>query len=243
MIRCVIVDDEQHAIEVLKAHLARVPGLQLDFETTNPIEGLQYARQYTPDLIFLDIQMPELNGMQFLNLLGEKSRVILTTAYHEHALEGYEHNILDYLLKPVMFERFLKAVQKITDPGLSTKPLNVRPPEHKEFLFVKTGIRNKIVKVELSKVVYIESQGNYISFVTDAEKITTLLTLKEIEQQLPESLFIRIHQSYIVATGAVSSIEGNTAILGKIKLPIGETYRKTLTEYFDKYVVNKKGLF
>lgn len=240
MIRCVIVDDEQHAIEVLKAHISRVPGIQLDFETTNPILGLQYARQHACDLIFLDIQMPEVNGLQFLSLLQGKSKVILTTAYREHALEGYEHNITDYLLKPVLFERFLKAIQKIMDGQPEQKPIPVYPPAPKEFLFVKTGIRNKIVKVELSKVRYIESQGNYISFVMDAEKITTLLTLKEIEQQLPESLFIRIHQSFVVGTSAVTSIEGNTAILSMIKLPIGETYKKTVTDYFEQYVVNKK---
>ena len=240
MIRCAIIDDEQHAIDVLKVHISRVPGMILEYESTNPIEALHYVRQHDIDLIFLDIQMPELNGMQFLNLLHEKTNVILTTAYREHALEGYEHNITDYLLKPVMFERFLKALQKVTDNQLPGKSLATRPAQRQEFLFVKTGVRNKIVKVELGKVMYIESQGNYISFVTETEKITTLLTLKEAEQLLPEDLFIRIHQSFIVATGAVTSIEGNTAYLGKLKLPIGETYRKSLTEFFEKYVINKK---
>ena len=229
MIHCVIIDDEQHAIDVLRTHISRLPALVLVYATTDPVKGFQYVQENQVDLIFLDIQMPELTGLQFLELLKEKTKVILTTAYSEHALQGYEHNITDYLLKPVQFDRFLKAVQKV-----------LRQVTEKEFLFVKTGTRNKLVKVEISSIEYVESKGNYISFITPTENVMTLLTLKELEQELPKNTFIRIHQSYIVPINKIVAIAGNELQVGQHHLPIGETYKKNLLEHIGSHIVHKK---
>lgn len=242
MIKCIIVDDEQHAIDVLKLHISKVPLLDLIFTTTQPLEAFQYLQNEKVDLIFLDIQMPELNGLQFLKLLHLKTKVILTTAYREHALEGFEHEVTDYLLKPVLFDRFLKAVQKVIaaarvqEQGHPSSP--VQPA--KEFLFVKTGIRNRIQKIAIREIEYIESKGNYIIFTLPNEKVITLLSLKEMEAELPASEFIRIHHSYIVALNKISSLEGNSIQLGKHQLPIGDTYKKNILDLLHHHTIQKK---
>lgn len=229
--KCIIVDDEQHAIDILQAHIDKVPELEIKLATTNPIEAFSYVQSHAIDLIFLDIQMPELTGLQFLNLLQEKTKVILTTAYSEHALEGFEHNVTDYLLKPVLFPRFLKAVSRIINQNSdSEKPVDKAEKSH---FFVKTGTRNKLIKIEFEKILFVESMGNYVHFNMLDAKITCLMPLKEVETELPPSQFMRIHQSYIVAKKYIQGREGNQIILPEKTLSIGETYRKSVHEYFN----------
>lgn len=242
MIKCVIIDDEQHAIDVLQMHISKMPLLELQLATTNPIEAFQYVQQHKVDLIFLDIQMPELNGLQFLKLLNGKTQVILTTAYSEHALEGYEFDVVDYLLKPVLFDRFLKAVQKVIrqKPAEETEAKKEADPPEKEFLFVKTGVRNKVVKIMLSDILYVESKGNYVLFMTESEQIMTLLSLKDLENELPKSRFIRIHNSYIVSIHYITALEGNQVQVRKTMLPIGETYKKPVSALIGSQILNKK---
>lgn len=225
--KCVIVDDEQHAIDILQAHIAKVPEMEVKLATTNPIEAFSYVQSHGVDLVFLDIQMPELSGLQFLSLLQEKTKVILTTAYREHAIDGFEHNVADYLLKPVIFPRFLKAVSRIikTDQG----PEKVVERAH---FFVKTGVRSKLVKIEFDKIVLVESMGNYVHFNMIDEKITSLMPLKEVAIELPITHFLRINQSFIVAKKYILGREGNQILLPGKSLPIGETYKKTVQEYF-----------
>ncbi|MBX3240427.1 MAG: response regulator transcription factor [Chitinophagaceae bacterium] len=240
MIKCVIIDDEQHAIDVLQSHIAKVSALELLHATTNPVEAFQFVQQNHTDLIFLDIQMPELDGLQFLKLLNEKSKVILTTAYGEHALEGFEHNVTDYLLKPVLFDRFLKAIQRVIANHAPKESVSVTHQTEKEFLFVKTGTRNKIVKVFINDIEYIESKGNYVTFVTTTDKIMTLLTMKELESELPKSLFVRIHNSYIVAVNNIVALEGNQIQVGKYRLTVGDTYKKSVLKLLEYHIVKKK---
>ncbi|WP_220275191.1 LytTR family DNA-binding domain-containing protein [Emticicia sp. BO119] len=244
MIQCMIVDDERHAIEVLQMHISKVPLLEIQMATTDPIEAFQYLQQNTIDLIFLDIQMPELNGMQFLRLLNGRTKVILTTAYREHALDGYEFDVVDYLLKPVLFDRFLKAIQKVLKNKTENEVVPVEVPQtqptEKESLFVKTGVRNKVVKIVLKEIDYIESKGNYVIFMMPTDKIMTLLSLKDLGNELPVNRFMRVHHSYIVNTDKIDAIEGNQLKIGKYTLPIGDAYKRSITTLINNQVLNKK---
>jgi len=243
MINCVIIDDEQHAIDLLSTYMSKIPLLHLQFSTTNSIDAFQYVQANKTDLIFLDIHMPDLDGIQFLRLLKGRSKVILTTAYSEYALEGYEHDIIDYLLKPIVFERFFKAVQKATDhltitskerPALFHETLN-----ENDFIFVKTGGRNKIVRIVLKEIDYVEAMGNYVSIHTTSLRIITLLTIKELEEKLPAQQFIRIHHSYIVPLNKVAEMQGNQLQIGKHTLPVGDAYKKTFLNSIEKYIMKK----
>jgi len=243
MINCIIIDDEQHAIDLLSDHISKIPMLNLQFATTRSIEAFQYIQRTPADLIFLDIQMPELDGIQFLKLLKGRSKVILTTAYSKYALEGYEHDIIDYLLKPIVFERFLKAVQKAIDTITifkSTAAFSNETGDENEFIFVKTDGRSKIVQVLLKDIEYIEGMGNYVSIRTSSSKIITLLTIKELEEKLPETRFIRIHNSYIVPVKKITEIEGNQVQIGKQKLPVGDVYKKALLNTIEKFLLKNK---
>ena len=184
--------------------------------------------------------MPDLTGMQFLKLLKGKSKVILTTAYPEHALEGYEHDVIDYLLKPIVFERFLKAAQKaievVTVVGSSSIALDEM--NFRDFIFLKTEGR-KMIRVLLKDIEYAESLGNYLAIHTHSDKIIILLTMKELAEKLPTQQFIRIHNSYLVALNKITEVNGNQLQLGKQRLPIGESYKKFFLKAIEKDILNK----
>ncbi|QHT68950.1 response regulator transcription factor [Rhodocytophaga rosea] len=244
MIRCLVVDDEPHAIELLTSYISKVPSMDLEFSTTDPIEALHYVQYHKPGLIFLDIHMPELDGMQFLKLLAGRSKVILTTAYAEYALEGYEHDIVDYLLKPILLERFLKAVQKamhlLETPSVEQPVSGKNTSSEEDFIFVKTETRNKIIQIQLADIEYIEGLGNYVSFYTSTARIVTLLTMKELEERLPTTKFIRIHHSYVVPVHKITQVEGNRLHIGTHKLPIGETYKKAFLLMLESRILKSK---
>jgi DNA-binding LytR/AlgR family response regulator len=229
-LKCGIVDDEQHAIDLLKYHLAKVNYLELVFETTNPVKAFELLQSQSVNLLFLDIQMTELSGLEMLKLIEGKCEVVLTTAYAEYALESYEYGVIDYLLKPITFNRFLKALQKVknADANEVLNPLNGALPA-KEF-FVKSGARNNLVKIYLDTVLYIESQGNYVFFNCEKEVIKTQLPLKRIEAELATDQFMRIHQSYIVAQKHIHKLEGNCIIINDKSLPIGDKYRENVKD-------------
>lgn len=233
MIRCLVVDDEPLALDVLADYIQKVPFLQLIKTTTSAFEGLAIAQNDHIDLVFLDVQMPELTGIQFMKIMNKKCDVILTTAYSQYALDGYELDIVDYLLKPIAFERFYKAVQKVN----SQKQLQQAPePVSKvvnDFIFVKT--EHKIQKIYLNDILYIEGLKDYISIFSTTGRIITLQNMKKIEEALPAPGFVRVHKSYIVALDKIESIErSRIQIQGKI-IPIGDTYR----ESFFKLIENK----
>lgn len=231
--RCLIVDDEPLAHTILSDYVRKVPFLTLVGSTTSPIDALTQVQRGEVDLIFLDIQMPELTGIQFLNLLrrgasGQACRVILTTAYSEYALDGYEHDVIDYLLKPISFERFYRAVQKLLPavPAVTapeTIPQQPAPEPSKDFIFVKTEYR--LQRVGLGEILYVEGLKDYVSLYTPDERILALQTMKTMEEKLPAGQFIRVHKSYIIALNRIESVERNRIYIGKAVIPIGDTYR------------------
>lgn len=230
MIRCIVVDDKPLAIDVLKHYISKVPSLSLSFSTVNPLEALNKVIEGEVDLVFLDIQMPELSGLQFMKIIKGKCLVVLTTAYAEYALEGFENDAVDYLLKPVSFERFYKAVEKaqLILNGLAETSKSSTPTITKEkevnHIFVKTEY--KLVRVNVSDILYIEGLQNYVMIYTATEKITSLQTMIKTEEQLPTDQFIRIHKSFIVALNKINSIERNRINIGDRTIALGEVYRE-----------------
>lgn len=229
MIRCLVVDDEPLALDIITDYIQKIPELTLSASTTNAIEGLGLVQQGAIDLVFLDIQMPELTGIQFLKIINGKCDVILTTAYPQYALEGYELNVTDYLLKPIAFDRFYKSVQKVISQKNNTHIRNVvaetplSSNKVGEFIFVKT--EHKIQRIDYDDIYYIEGLKDYISIFTSQERIITLQNMKRMEETLPEERFIRVHKSYIVALEKIESIERGRISLKEKLIPIGDTYK------------------
>ena len=228
-IRCLIVDDKPLAIDILADYVNKVPFLELAATTTNPVEGLSLLNEQKIDLVFLDIQMPELTGLQFIRIAGKQCKVILTTAYAEYALDGYEHDVLDYLLKPISFDRFYRAAEKIRNQSSTIKSeLSKRVQEDLrviEYLFVKT--EHRIQKINLHDIVFIEGLQNYIDINTVNGRVLSLQTLKKIEEQLPQRDFVRVHKSFIISLRHITSIErGRIAVINRL-IPLGENYRDT----------------
>lgn len=240
MIRCIIVDDEPLALHVLEDYMSKIPFLRLVKATTNPIEALTLVQEGNVDLVFLDVQMPELTGIQFLKISNGKAKVILTTAYPQYALEGYDLDVIDYLLKPIAFDRFFKSVQKaqtVLQPAASAKPAAVEPAPKQQndflsdFIFVKT--EHKIQKVYLNDILFIEGLKDYISIFTTTERIITLQNMKKMEDALPEKHFTRVHKSYIVAINKIDSIERSRIFIKDKIIPVGDTYRDDFFKIID----------
>lgn len=234
-LNCVIVEDEPLARNLMVEYVNKVPSLHLIEACSNPLTALEVLRNNAVDLLFLDVQMPELTGISLLKVLQKKPLVVLTTAYSEYALEGYELDVADYLLKPVTFERFLRAVDKVTQrlEGNRTVIQESSVPENSNrFVFVKDG--TKLVKVLLDDILYIEGLKDYVTIHTKQRKIVSLQRMKALEEQLPRAEFIRIHNSFIVALKAIEVIhKGEVQIGGKL-LPIGETFKKSLKEFIER---------
>jgi two-component system LytT family response regulator len=242
-LRCIAVDDEPLALDIIEDYVSKVPFLELVKRTENAIEALQIVQAGGIDLVFLDIQMPELTGIQFLKIANSKAHYILTTAYSQYALESYDLNVSDYLLKPIAFDRFYKAVEKVhnqvktSEPAPAPQPIITSAPfsagTHpvQDFIFVKT--EHKIQKIELDDILYIEGLKDYISIYTKAERVITLQNMKKMEETLPSGKFIRVHKSYIISLDKVESIErSRITICGKV-IPIGDTYRDEFFRHID----------
>ena len=238
MIRCLVVDDEPLALHIVEDYISKIPFLKLVKSTTDPIEALTIVQDGGADLVFLDVQMPELTGIQFLKIATRKSKFILTTAYPQYALEGYELDVIDYLLKPIAFERFYKAAQKaltVIQPAVEqtvTEP--VKQPQQdflSDFIFVKT--EHKIQKVYLNDILFIEGLKDYISIFTPLERIITLQNMKKMEEALPEANFTRVHKSYIVSINKIDSIERSRIFIKDKVIPVGDTYREEFFKIID----------
>ena len=234
MTTCIIVDDEQHAIDVLEHYIKRIPSLQLLASFTNPLQALELLNSQKVDLLFLDIQMPEISGLDFIRAIRGRSKVILTTAYSEFVTEGFELEVEDYLLKPIPFPRFLKAVQRIRQTP-STQPATepaATDPGFDDYFFVKTELKGKMLRINFKDIDYIESMKNYVAIHHNGMKTLALLTMKDLEERLPATHFLRIHRSYIIAVDKITAIEGNTVLLRNIKegILLGETYRPAFLE-------------
>lgn len=238
-IRCLIIDDKPLAIDILADYTRKVPFLELIATTTNPVAGLSIAREQQIDLVFLDIQMPELTGLQFMKAAGKKCKVILTTAYSEYALEGFEYDVIDYLLKPIAFDRFYRAAEKALqvivngsrDPSGQKSAGIINEPHQAEYLFIKT--EHRIIKVNMRDVLFIEGLQNYITLHTTEGRILSLQTLKKIGEQLPPKEFVRVHKSYIVSLRHITSIERNRIRINEQLIPIGDNYRSSFYKMID----------
>lgn len=233
MINCIIVDDEQHAIDILVHYVKQTPHLNLAATTTNPIEALQIVATQKVDLIFLDIQMPELSGMDFIKAINGKVKVILTTAYSEFALESYELDVVDYLLKPIRLPRFLQAVQKVT------KEIEANEEEHHaitdpedDYIFVKTESKGKLLKINLGDIDYIEGMKNYVAIFCAGKKTLVYTSMKDLEERLSKKQFIRVHKSFIIPIAKITGIEGNLLRLKNVtaEILIGDNYKADLME-------------
>ncbi|HUC80736.1 MAG TPA: LytTR family DNA-binding domain-containing protein [Flavisolibacter sp.] len=231
MINCLIVDDEQHAIDILVHYVGQTPFLHLVASSTNPIEALQIVNTQKIDLIFLDIQMPELTGIDFIKAIQGKADVILTTAYSEFALESYELNVVDYLLKPIRFPRFLQAVQKVANEAAEQS--EAQPVElEDDYIFVKTESKGKLLKINLNEIDYIEGMKNYVAIYCNSKKTLVYTSMKELEERLPHKSFIRVHKSFIIPIAKITGIEGNLLRLKNVtaEVQIGESYKSDLMD-------------
>ncbi|RNL54189.1 LytR/AlgR family response regulator transcription factor [Pedobacter jejuensis] len=237
MIRCLAVDDEAYASDIIATFINKTPFLTLVATTTNAFEALSLVQDGKVDLVFLDIQMPELTGIQFLKICGDKCKVILTTAYPEYALDGFDLDVVDYLLKPISYERFYKAAQKAQQMISPTPQEAVQQiTTTSDFIFIKGDTKNKFIKVNYNEILYIEGLKNYVSVYTANQRIITYQSLRELETQLPHPPFCRVHKSYIISLEKIKMVDGNALYIGEQSIPIGDTYR----EEFFKIVKEKK---
>src|SRR5436190_2041681 len=221
-IRCLIIDDEPPAREIIRRYLEQVPTLQLAGECANAMQAFALLRQEPVDLMFLDIRMPQLNGNDFLKTLKNPPKVIFTTAYPEYAVEGYELDVLDYLVKPIQFERFLRAVNKV----YQQTPARQEPVEEKKSeSFVYFRADRKMIKVMLQDIFYIESMKDYVKIFTANGMIITKQSISSVEAMLPEKDFIRSHRSYIVSARHIKSFTSELIEINNTEIPIGKLFR------------------
>ncbi len=241
MINVIIVDDEPLAQDVLETYIQKVPELQLVEKCSNALQANEALQKHQVDLMFLDIQMPQLTGIDFLKTLASPPMVIFTTAYSDFAVEGFELNALDYLLKPISLERFMKAVNKAMDQlqlqrDAADTQAAAPAGEEREFFFVKAD--KKLVKVRFDDIIYIEGLKDYVIIRMDDSRVITLQTMKSLEEKLPDDIFQRIHRSYIVNVQKIEALMGNMVEVmekGKVKhLPIGKNYRDELQEIVNR---------
>jgi two-component system LytT family response regulator len=239
-IKCIAIDDEPPALYIINEYVTRLPFLQLEGLFSSPVEAMTFLNKQEVELIFMDIQMPELSGIELIKTLSQKSDVIFTTSYPDYALQSYELNAVDYLLKPISFERFVKAVNKLV------KKKSQETAENKfnyasdkvtdsDYIFVKTDYKS--VKIYLCDILYIEGLKEYVIFHLKDERIISLITMKNIEEQLLVSEFVRVHRSFIVAVGQINFIERNRIFINNQWIPIGQTYRSKFEE-----IINMKKL-
>lgn len=222
-IKCIVIDDEPLAISIIKNYLKSINNLELIGSYSNPIEALNSIENNEVDVMFLDINMSQMNGLDFLKTLTVRPLVVITTAYREYAVESFDLDVLDYLVKPIPFERFVKAINKITN---RFNVLNDKPNENalinEPFIFLK--VDKKLMKIMLNDILYIESLKDYIKVITKLGDYLVHKSMTSISEELPKDNFIRIHRSYTIAINKITSIEGNSVEIGKRRIPIGRNY-------------------
>jgi DNA-binding LytR/AlgR family response regulator len=228
------VEDEPLARNLLSDYVKKVAYLELVEASSNPLRALEVLRNNQIDVMFLDIQMPEITGITLLKTLQKKPLVILTTAYSEYALESYDLDVVDYLLKPITFDRFLKALdkasQRISPPAVAQE--QVAPEPGSPFVFIKDG--TKLVKINYDDILFVEGLKDYVTIVTKTQKIVSLQRLKSLETQLPADKFLRIHHSYIIAIKAVDTIHKGEVQIGTHFIPISDSYKKAFKEFIER---------
>jgi len=241
-IKCLVIDDEEPSREIIQKHIAGVDALELTGSCTNAVEALSFLQSNTVDLLFLDIQMPHILGTNFIRTLKNPPKVIFITAYRKYALEGFELDAVDFLLKPISFDRFLKAVNKVLQLNLQS---NMPEPEKSEaskdsaqpFLYFRSD--RKMVKVLFNDILYIEGLRDYIRIFTTTKTIVTKHLLTSLEEMLPADGFLRIHRSYIVSLNKIDSYNAETIEIAKKELPIGRLYKHDVTKILNASSLHK----
>lgn len=233
--KCLIVDDERPALKLLTAYISKLPHLELLATCENAMEALAALQKHPVDLLFLDIQMPELTGLDLLKVLQNKPQVILTTAYREYAVEGFALQVTDYLVKPFSLERFIQAVNKATiQIDLSKKnnvyisPEKLVELEIKDHFFVRTN--HKMTRIDFEDILYLESMREYVAIHTSSHRYIIHQTMTTMESKLPQSSFLRVHRSYMIALKKIKTINGNSILIQEKQIPIGTSYRKHFFE-------------
>jgi two-component system, LytTR family, response regulator len=235
MLRCIAIDDEDLALELLEDNIKKLPYLQLVATCNNPLEAMKILKEEAIDLVFLDIQMPGLTGLQFIQSAGTSCMFILVTAYEKYALDGYNLNVVDYLVKPVELSRFIQACNKaweLHQLRLKNKP--ALPPAAQDYIFV--NVDYSLVKLMLSEILWIEGLKDYIKIHLNQnpKPVITRLSMKSMEEQLPPSGFLRIHKSFIVAKHHISAVRKNSVFIGEMELPVGDSYKEALDAYVNR---------
>lgn len=237
---CLIVDDEPLALDLMESYVKRTPFLSLAGRCNSAVEVLPIVKERKIDVIFLDIQMPELNGLELSRMLGERTKVIFTTAFEQYALEGFRVDALDYLLKPISYPEFLKAAGK----ALQWCEMRVRHENgEKEQVCIFVKADYKLIRVDLAKILYIEGLKDYVKIYLEGEgqPVISLMSLKSLEELLPASDFIRVHRSFIVRMDKVKVIERNRIVFGKEYIPISDSYKDRFQEFLNKHLpVNRQ---
>lgn len=243
MIRCIAIDDEPLALAQITGYISKVTFLELVKGCTNAMEALELVNKEQVDLVFVDINMPDLNGMDFVKSLSHKPMIIFTTAYSEYAVEGFRVEALDYLLKPFGFNDFLKSANKALRQSESRSPkiesrMEVVTDEY-DHLFVKADY--KMIRLDINKIIYVESKSEYVRIYLENEKpIMTLLSMKALEERLPADKFMRVHRSFLVNTSRITAIANNRIIIGKeVYIPIGNQFKEKFGNYIDKHFLGK----
>lgn len=232
MIRYIIVDDEPIAHEIITDYAGNFPQLQLAQQCYNVFQATEFLTKHTVDLIFLDINMPKISGFEFLRSLQHPPKIIVTTAYKEYALEGYELNVVDYLLKPFSLQRFLQAVQKVSD-HTAQEPNTTNDDLLSQKMILKDG--KKLHQIRMGDILYIEAYGNYTKVITATKTILTLETLSSYLKKLPEDAFIQVHRSFIVQISQIQTIANNTLNINDKQIPIGQTFKGKIKEVLGNY--------
>lgn len=237
--KCIAIDDEPLALNVIKDFCSKIDFLNLEGTFTSAIDAIQIINHKKIDLIFVDIQMPHITGLEFIKSLKNPPLIILTTAYTEHALEGYTLNVLDYLVKPIPFDRFFQAVNKAYELYcLKNKPTQVvsetiESSTRADYMLVR--VEYSTVKVNFSDILYIEGIKDYVKIKLDGKQYLTKSTMKNMEEKLPSDTFIRVHKSYIISIPAIEKIENNRIVFGETRIPIGNNYKAAFSDTLDKY--------
>ncbi|MBO6523377.1 MAG: response regulator transcription factor [Balneolaceae bacterium] len=230
MITYLIIDDEYLAHEVIKDYCDMLPNMQLQKNCYNALEALEYLSNHSVDLIFLDLNMPKLKGFDFLKTLSAPPKVIVTTAYSEFALEGYELNVVDYLLKPFSFERFLKAVNKAIGGAKPSSKASISTAVEERLKAIFLRENKKYVQVVIDDIQYVESSGNYVKVIAGTETITVRDKISGLLEMLPDTEFIQVHKSFAIAIKHIKSVQGNRIFLGEHIIPIGKVYKMKVNE-------------
>lgn len=228
--RCLVIDDEPLARDLMRSHISKLDNFEIVAECSDAMKALQVLRDEKVDLMFMDIQMPQITGFEFLKILKNRPKVIITTAYREYALEGFELDVVDFLLKPITFERFLKSVNKFyqeQEEQTSNAPVfNEVVNGEEPFIYVKENKR--VIKVNLGEILYIEGLSEYVQIYTDRKKIITKTSMTNLEDKLPVDGFLRIHKSFIVSTARIEAFTAHSVEVPGKEIPIGRSYKNTV---------------